>query len=192
MTFENAVKKIREKFEELDATKLADMAVQVTLTDADCGGTLYFKVADGAVDVQGYDYRDNDVILDIERKALMDIISGKSTLDKAVEKGQATAKGDYGRLESIKEAVVKKAPAKKTVKKETVKKETVKKEAVKKEAVKKETPKKATAKKEAVKETAEKKETAAAPVKKAAGAKVRAEKKETAPAKKEAVKTVKK
>lgn len=192
MTFENAVKKIREKFEELDATKLADMAVQVTLTDADCGGTLYFKVADGAVDVQGYDYRDNDVILDIERKALMDIISGKSTLDKAVEKGQATAKGDYGRLESIKEAVVKKAPAKKTVKKETVKKETVKKEAVKKEAVKKETPKKETAKKEAVKETAEKKETAAAPVKKAAGAKVRAEKKETAPAKKEAVKTVKK
>lgn len=177
MTFENAVKKIREKFEELDATKLVDMAVQVTLTDADCGGTLYFKVADGAVDVQGYDYRDNDVILDIERKALMDIISGKSTLDKAVEKGQATAKGDYGRLESIKEAIVKKPAVKKAPAKKAVKKETVKKETVKKAAVKKETPKK---------------ETVAAPVKKAADAKVRVEKKETAPAKKEAAKTTKK
>ena len=116
MTFENAVKKIREKFNELDASKLVDMAVQVTLTDEDCGGTLYFKVADGAVEVEGYDYRDNDVILDIERKALMDIISGKSTLEKAVEKGQATAKGDYARLESIKDAVkpaVKKTPVKK-------------------------------------------------------------------------------
>ena len=122
MTFENAVKKIREKFNELDASKLVDMAVQVTLTDEDCGGTLYFKVADGAVDVQGYDYRDNDVILDIERKALMDIISGKSTLDKAVEKGQATAKGDYARLDSIKDAV------KPAVKKTPVKKATAKKE----------------------------------------------------------------
>ena len=169
MTFENAVKKIREKFEELDASKLVDMAVQVTLTDEDCGGTLYFKVDGGAVDVQGYDYRDNDVILDIERKALMDIISGKSTLDKAVEKGQATAKGDYGRLDSIKDAVVVKPAAKKA--------------SAKKTAAKKET-----AKKETVKKTAEKKETKAEPVKKAAAAKGRATKKEVKA--EEAVKTV--
>ena len=66
MTFENAVKRIKAKFEEIDASKLADMAVQVTLTDEDCGGTLYFKAADGTVDVQGYDYRDNDAVIDIE------------------------------------------------------------------------------------------------------------------------------
>ena len=180
MTFENAVKKIREKFVELDASKLVDMAVQVTLTDDDCGGTLYFKVADGAVEVEGYDYRDNDVILDIERKALMDIISGKSTLEKAVEKGQATAKGDYARLDSIKDAV-KKAPAKKApAKKETAKKETVKKETVKKEAVKKEAVKKETVKKETVKKAEPKKETVKAEVKKETAKKADAPKKETA------------
>jgi hypothetical protein len=116
MTFENAVKRIKAKFEEIDASKLADMAVQVTLTDEDCGGTLYFKAADGTVDVQGYDYRDNDAVIDIERKSLMDILSGKTTLDKEIENGHATAKGNFGKLDTLKDAVVKKAvPAKKAV-----------------------------------------------------------------------------
>lgn len=115
MTFENALKKIQDKFAEIDGTKLADMAVQVNLTDEDCGGTLYFKVADGAIDVQGYDYRDNDAVIDIARKALMDILAGKSTLDKAVEKGQATVKGDFEKLETLKTAIPKYvAPARKS------------------------------------------------------------------------------
>ncbi|MGN0162189.1 MAG: hypothetical protein ACI4EA_01230, partial [Candidatus Ornithomonoglobus sp.] len=74
MTFENALKKIQAKFAEIDGTKLADMAVQVDLTDEDCSGTLYFKVTNGVIDVQGYDYRDNDAVIDIARKALMDIL----------------------------------------------------------------------------------------------------------------------
>lgn len=114
MTFENAVKRIRAKFEEVDASKLADMAVQVTLTDEDCGGTLYFKVVDGKVDVEGYDYRDNDAVIDIDRKALNDILSGKLTLDKAVEKGLATAKGNFDKLSTLNDAIPKYvAPSKK-------------------------------------------------------------------------------
>ena len=116
MTFENAVKRIRAKFEEVDASKLADMAVQVTLTDEDCGGTLYFKVADGKVDVEGYDYRDNDAVIDIDRKALHDILSGKLTLDKAIEKGLATAKGNFDKLSTLNDAIPKYvAPSKKVV-----------------------------------------------------------------------------
>lgn len=114
MTFENAVKRIKAKFEEVDASKLADMAVQVTLTDEDCGGTLYFKVADGKVDVEGYDYRDNDAVIDIDRKAFGDILSGKLTLDKAIEKGLATAKGNFEKLATLNDAIPKYVPAKKT------------------------------------------------------------------------------
>ncbi len=121
MTFENALKKIQAKFAEIDGTKLADMAVQVDLTDEDCGGTLYFKVTEGVIDVQGYDYRDNDAVIDISRKALMDILAGKSTLDKAVEKGQATVKGNFEKLETLKTAIPKYvAPSRKSAaKKET-------------------------------------------------------------------------
>lgn len=114
MTFETALKRIKAKFEEVDASKLADMAVQVTLTDEDCGGTLYFKAADGKVVVEGYDYRDNDAVIDIDRKALNDILSGKLTLDKAIEKGLATAKGNFDKLATLNEAIPKYvAPSKK-------------------------------------------------------------------------------
>ena len=46
----------------------------------------------------------------------MDILSGKTTLDKEIENGHATAKGNFGKLDTLKDAVVKKAvPAKKAV-----------------------------------------------------------------------------
>lgn len=126
MTFENALKKIKTKFEEVNAEKLADMAVQVTLTDEDCGGTFYFKAENGSLQVEGYDYRDNDAVIDIERKTLMDILAGKSTLDDAIEKGRATAKGDFARLDTLKDAIAKyKAPAKKKAVKEPAVKENV-------------------------------------------------------------------
>lgn len=128
MTFENALKTLKTKFKNVDAAKLADMAVQVTLTDEDCGGTLYFKSTDGNLEVAGYDYRDNDAVIDIERKALMDILSGKSTLDKAIENGKATAKGNFEKLDTLKVAIpVYKAPAKKTPAKKTAAKNTTKK-----------------------------------------------------------------
>lgn len=145
MTFENALKRIKTAFENVDASKLADMAVQVTLTDEDCGGTLYFKSESGKLSVEGYDYRDNDAVVDIQRKALMDILSGKTDIDKVIEKGQATVKGDFDKLATLKAAVpVYKAPARKpTVKKAEAKKA----EPAKKPAVKKAAPaKKATAK----------------------------------------------
>lgn len=133
MTFENALKKIKTKFEEANAGKLADMAVQVTLTDEDCGGTFYFKSENGSLQVEGYDYRDNDAVIDIERKALMDILAGKSTLDEAIEKGRATAKGDFARLDTLKDAIAKyDAPAKKKAVKESVAASAVTKEPARK------------------------------------------------------------
>ncbi|MCH5211742.1 MAG: SCP2 sterol-binding domain-containing protein [Oscillospiraceae bacterium] len=143
MTFEGALKKIQEKFAAVDAAKLADMAVQVTLTDEDCGGTLYFKVTDGAVDVQGYDYRDNDATIDIQRKALMDILAGKSNLDKAVDKGQATVQGNFEKLDTLKDAI----PVYVAPKRAAKKTEAAPKAAEKKPAAKKTTAKKTAAKK---------------------------------------------
>lgn len=173
MTFETALKKIKAKFEEVDASKLADMAVQVTLTDEDCGGTLYFKAAEGKVVVEGYDYRDNDAVIDIDRKALNDILSGKLTLDKAIEKGLATAKGDFDKLATLNDAIPKyvapskkeeavkaaEAPAVEAVKEAPVKETAVKAEPVKKAATVKKAAEPAVKKPVAKKTTAAKKTT---------------------------------
>lgn len=120
MTFENALKKIKTAFENADVSKLADMAVQVTLSDEDCGGTFYFKSENGTLEVEGYDYRDNDAVIDIARKSLMDILAGKTTLDIAVEKGTATVKGDFEKLDTLKDAIPEYiAPSRKKTEKKT-------------------------------------------------------------------------
>lgn len=157
MTYENALKKIKTAFGSVDASKLADMAVQVTLSDEDCGGTFYFKSENGNIVVEGYDYRDNDAVLDIARKSFMDILAGKTTLDAEIEKGFATAKGDFAKLDTLKVAIPKYvAPAKKTpVKKVETPKKTTKVE-TKKAEVKKPETKNVPEKKPVAKKTAKK------------------------------------
>lgn len=161
MTFEQAFKKIKAKFENVDASQLRDMAIQITLSDEDCGGTLYAAVKDGVLFVEPYDYRDNDAVLDVTRASLTSILTGKTSIEKEIEKGNLTVKGDLEKISAVKNAV--KPPVKAAVKKAAPKPR--KKAAVKKETVK-------TAKKETVK-----------PAKKAA--------EKSAPAKKETVKATK-
>jgi len=169
MTFEQAFLKVKEKFNNADASNSSDFAIQITMTDEDCGGTFYAEVKNGTLAVEPYDYYDNNLVLDITKSALLAVLSGRSSLDKAIANGDAAVKGDASKLADLK-ATIKKAPAKKAA----TKKAPAKKEA----APKKETP----AKKEAVKkETAPKAEVKAAPAKKEAP-------KAAAPAKKEAPK----
>ena len=151
MTFEVAFKRLKEKFNNVDPALLDDMAIQITMSDEDCGGTFYAAVKDHVLAVEPYDYKDNDAVIDITRKALAAILDGKMTFDKAVEKGEATLMGNLGKIAAVKDAI--KAPVKaekKTVKKTVAKKtETKKAEPKKAEAKKAETPKakKTTAKK---------------------------------------------
>ena len=167
MTFEQAFLKVKEKFNNADASNTSDFAIQITMTDEDCGGTFYAEVKNGTLAVEPYDYYDNNLVLDITKSALLAVLSGRSSLDKAIANGDAAVKGDASKLADLK-ATIKKAPAKKAA----AKKAPAKKEA----APKKETP----AKKEAVKkETAPKAEVKAAPAKKEAAPKKEAPTAET-------------
>ena len=121
MTFETAFKRIKTKFENVDTSLLEDMAIQFTISDEDCGGTFYAEVKSNVLNVEPYDYKDNDVIIDIARKTLSDILDSKTSFDKAIEKGEATVAGNLEKFEqfkgSIKKSVVKEKPTKDAVKK---------------------------------------------------------------------------
>ncbi len=116
MTFEVAFKKLKEKFSNVDPQKLEDMAIQITISDEDCGGTFYAEVRNNVLAVEPYDYKDNDAVIDITRKALASILDGKSTFEKAVEKGEATVMGNIEKIASVKDAIAP-APKKATAKK---------------------------------------------------------------------------
>ncbi len=123
MTYEAAFKKLKEKFANVDSSKLADMAIQFTLSDEDCGGTFYAEVKNGALAVEPYDYKDNDAVVDVTRAALTKILDSKLTIEKAIEKGDLTVKGDLEKIKSVADSIV--APVKKPAAKKTATKATV-------------------------------------------------------------------
>ena len=151
MTFEQAFNKIKEKFVDADASKVEDFAMQITLTDEDCGGTLYAAVKDGVLAVEPYDYRDNTSVLDITKSALLAVLSGRVSLNKAIENNEASMSGEVSNMAALK-STIKKAPAAKAETKEAAPKAAAKTEteaAAPKAAAKTET--KAAAPKAAVK-----------------------------------------
>ncbi|MDD6484956.1 MAG: SCP2 sterol-binding domain-containing protein [Clostridiales bacterium] len=125
MTYETAFKRLKEKFGNVDVSVLEDMALQITLSDEDCGGTFYAAVKDHVLSVEPYDYKDNDAVLDVTRKTLSAILDGKTSIDTAIEKGDLTVKGDLEKVAQIKAAI--KAPAKPAAKRTPAKKAPAKK-----------------------------------------------------------------
>lgn len=174
MTFETAFKRLKDKFANVDATVLEDMAIQITLSDEDCGGTFYAAVRNHVLAVEPYDYKDNDAVIDVTRAALASLLDGKTTIDKAIEKGDMSVMGDLQKVAAIRNAL--KIPEKKP---------TSRKKAAEKAPEKKTRGRKPKAKEAPVTPAAlVAPVVAAAPVEKSAP--VTAEKKTTAPTKKPA------
>ena len=161
MTFEQAFKRIKTKFENVDATNLQDMALQITFSDEDCGGTFYAAVKEGALSVEPYDYKDNDAVIDVTRASLAAILDKKSNVEKEVEKGALSVKGNLEKAAAFVDAIKvpeKKTTAKKTTVKKAETKTTTKKTAEKKAVEKKPVEKKPVVKKSAVKKASSKTE----------------------------------
>ena len=164
MTFEAAFKKLKEKFKNVDAAALEDMAIQITISDEDCGGTFYAAVRNHVSAVEPYDYKDNDAVVDVTRAALTSLLDGKTTIDKAIEKGDMTVMGDLQKVAAIRQAL--KLPEKKPAAKKPAAKKAAPK-AEKAPAAKKTTTKetKVAEKKPAAKKTAAKETKPAEPKK---------------------------
>lgn len=120
MTFEQAFLKVKEKFEKADATGIDDFALQVTLSDEDCGGTFYATVTNGKLAVEPYDYWDNDTAIDITRSALLAYLAGRMTIETAMKNGEATVHGDVQTVKNWKNTMKKPAKKKTTTTKKKV------------------------------------------------------------------------
>lgn len=139
MTFEQAFSKVKEKFENTDTSNVADFAIQLTFMDEDCSGIFSAYVRDGVLFVEPYDYKDNDLALTITKSALLAVITGRSSLDKAIANGDAYVEsGDVSKIADLKNTI-KKAPAKKAPAKKAPAKKTETKPAAKAPAKKDET-----------------------------------------------------
>ena len=149
MTFIEKFNQLKKKYGKIDESKLTEnFAVQVEMTDEDCGGIFYVAYMNGPFAVEPYDYYDNTAIIRVSSKVLESILSCKADAMAEFFAGTIQVEGDIGHALMLvelmkKEPKPRKPRAAKT--KAKAEKKPAKEKAEKKPAVKK-TAKKASKK----------------------------------------------
>lgn len=142
MTFIEKFVEIKKKIGTPDLSKLTEsFAVQINMTDTDCGGAFYIAYIDGALAIEPYDYHDHTAMLYAKSKDLLDALMGKLDMLAAVMSGQIEVYGSIDHVTAL--CTLYKPRAKRT----TAKKPTEKKATAANAAEKKPTAKRATRKK---------------------------------------------
>lgn len=103
MTYIQAFDKIKEKLD--GKAKISQeydsFAVQVTMTNKDSHGIFYLKYSDGFLDIQPYDYFDNDAAVSLSYQTFLKLTDGRLSLDDAVSKGLAEIYGSRSAAAAI-------------------------------------------------------------------------------------------
>lgn len=166
MTFEEVLAKVKKSYAKVDATKVeGHVAVQVNIS-GEGEGALYIEVAEGKVNVEGYEYYDRDATIYTTADTLVKIASFKTTVAAECAANTLGIGGSYEKAveldKIVKKATTRKAPAKKAEKAAEVveakaeeKKAPAKKATTKKAAETKAPAKKATTAKKTTKKAAD-------------------------------------
>ena len=142
VTFIEKFDALKAKYGKIDESKLGDsFAIQVEMTDDDCGGIFYVAYVNSVFAIEPYDYHDNTAAITTSSKVLENVLSGKAdpvaqfltgklkvkgNLDHALmlvnlmkkePKKRAPRKTAAKAAEAVAEEKAEKKPAKKTTKK---------------------------------------------------------------------------
>ena len=156
MTFEKKFETLKKSFVKADLEKLTEsFALQVNMTDEDCGGTFYVAYVDGTLAVEPYDYKDNTAVVtgssaDVAKLAKGTVAVAVEGNAAQVEMFAASFVKPVAKKPDAKKAAPAKKPAAKVEKKAEVKAEAkpvAKKAEVKTEAKATKAPAKKTTKK---------------------------------------------
>ena len=133
MTFEEKFQSLKTAFSKADVKKFNSdfFAIQLTMTDEDCGGTFYIEYKDGNYSVEPYNYYDNTATVLAPAVSIAKLSKGTIAKGLILGGNEEIVKNLAVALKPVKKGT-KKAPAKKATKKATT-------PATKKVAVKKDT-----------------------------------------------------
>lgn len=121
MAFIDAYSNIKKTLKMRKPNKIdGHLAIQLNLTDEDANGIMYIEVADGKLNIEPYDYCDNDAVLSVSSEDFIDIMNSKLDFDKAVEDEKLIVYGNYDRALAIKTLIRKPVTRKPAAKKTTV------------------------------------------------------------------------
>ncbi len=122
MTYQEAFEKIKALFDNANTSNASgDFAIQIVLTDEDCGGILYAEFRNGVLEIAPYDYQDHDTNVITSLEDFTKIFSSRLSIAKALEKDVLQIEGDPSNVEQLKKMLRKTRTRKTSVKAETKK-----------------------------------------------------------------------
>ncbi|MBR5233844.1 MAG: SCP2 sterol-binding domain-containing protein [Clostridia bacterium] len=118
MTFIDKFNALKKKYGKVDESKISEsFAIQIEMTDEDCGGIFYVAYMNGVFAVEPYDYHDRTAAITVSSKVLESILSCKTDPMDAFFAGKLAVDGNVGHalllVELMKKEPVKRAPRKK-------------------------------------------------------------------------------
>ncbi len=147
MTYKEVVEKVREEFGKSDVSNYEDhLALQVNII-GEGSGAFYIEINDGVLNIEEYDYADNNAEITASADDIISVFSGAVDLSSALDNGNIRITGDHAKALSIQPIIdnTKKTSKKATAKKSAEKKTVAKKAAEKTTAASKAAGKKTTA-----------------------------------------------
>ncbi len=123
MTFIEKFDALKDKYGKIDESKLTDsFAIQVEMTDDDCGGIFYVAYMNSVFAIEPYDYHDNTAAITTSSKVLENVLSGKADPVAQFLTGKLKVKGNLDHALMLVK-LMKKEPKKRTAKKAAEKNE---------------------------------------------------------------------
>ena len=102
MTFIEEFETLKKKIALPRANKPSfPFAVEIDMTDADCGGAFYIAYADGTLSVEPYDYHDHTALVRICAQDLSDLLDGKVSAFDLTVSGRAEVYGDFAHFDLL-------------------------------------------------------------------------------------------
>lgn len=105
-SFIELVDKIRSVYENADARNIFEhVAIEIDIT-GEGHGALYLEVANRAVCIEPYNYFDRDGRITIDSDAVVEIVEGRLTGEKAFEEKRLCYEGDFRKLALLKNIIL--------------------------------------------------------------------------------------
>ena len=105
MTYQELVSKLKDTYQEKDASKISEhLAIQFNI-QGEAEGALYLEIANGQLHVEPYEYYDRDILVTTSAADLLALAQGSLDILEAYQSGKISAEGNLAKALLLNEIV---------------------------------------------------------------------------------------
>ncbi len=105
MTYQELVSKLKDTYQEKDASKISEhLAIQFNI-QGEAEGALYLEIANGQLHIEPYEYYDRDILVTTSAASLLALAEGSLDVLEAYQSGKISAEGNLAKALLLNEIV---------------------------------------------------------------------------------------